>query len=152
MFGRNFKLPMQVFVGGVEAAVVEIKASQIIFLTPMATGPNSALAGQTVDVVVRDPYAGKEYTSPIRFRYYSCPTLNTVVPSSAPWNVSTVVTIAGQNFEEPVEITFTPSGPAGLRPPPDRHVRVLLPHHDRHAGHRPGARRGRLVQQRSPGR
>ncbi len=110
IFGRNFKLPMQVFVGGVEASVVEIKASQIIFLTPLATGPNSALAGQTVDVVVRDPYAGKEYTSPVPFRYYSCPTLNSVVPSSVPWNQSTVVTIAGQSFEEPVEITFESAG------------------------------------------
>ena len=115
IFGRNFKLPMQVFVGGVEASVVEIKASQIIFLTPLATGPNSALAGQTVDVVVRDPYAGKEYTSPVRFRYYSCPTLNSVVPSSVPWNQSTVVTIAGQSFEEPVEITFESAGQL-LRP------------------------------------
>lgn len=115
IFGRNFKLPMQVFVGGVEASVVEIKASQIIFLTPLATGPNSALAGQTVDVVVRDPYAGKEYTSPVPFRYYSCPTLNSVVPSSAPWNQSTVVTIAGQGFEEPVEVAFE-SGGLLLRP------------------------------------
>ncbi len=110
VFGRNFKLPMQVFVGGVEASVVDIKASQIIFLTPLATGPNSALAGQTVDVVVRDPYAGKEYTSPVPFRYYSCPTLNSVVPSSVPWNQSSVVTIAGQSFEEPVELTFESAG------------------------------------------
>ncbi len=110
IFGRNFKLPMQVFVGGVEASVVEIKASQIIFLTPLAAGPNSALAGQTVDVVVRDPYAGKEYTSPVPFRYYSCPTLNGVVPSSTSWNQSTVVTIAGQSFEEPVEVTFESAG------------------------------------------
>ncbi len=115
IFGRNFKLPMQVFVGGVEAAVVEIKASQIIFLTPLATGPNSSLAGQTVDVVVRDPYAGKEFTSPVQFRYYSCPTINTVIPLTAPWNQSTVVTIAGQNFEEPVEVTFE-SGSLLLRP------------------------------------
>lgn len=115
IFGRNFKLPMQVFVGGVEASVVEIKASQIIFLTPLATGPNSALAGRTVDVIVRDPYAGKDYTSPVQFRYYACPTLNTVIPSSAPWNQSTVVTIAGQGFEEPVEVTFE-SGGLLLRP------------------------------------
>jgi len=114
IFGRNFKLPMQVFVrsGGVdyEAAVVEIKASQIIFLTPMATGPNNALAGQTVDVVVRDPYAGKEFVSPVRFRYYSCPSINSVVPSSGTWDQPTVVTIAGQNFEEPVEISFAADG------------------------------------------
>ncbi len=114
IFGRNFKLPMQVFIrsNGVdyEAAVVEIKASQIIFLTPMATGPNNALAGRTVDVVVRDPYAGKEFVSPVRFRYYSCPSINSVVPSSGTWDQPTVVTIAGQNFEEPVEISFSAAG------------------------------------------
>lgn len=110
IFGRNFALPMQVFVGGVEASVVEIRSSQIIFLTPQATGPNSALAGQTVDVVVRNPYTGRDTTSPIRFRYYACPTINTVVPVLTPWNQSTVVTITGQAFEEPVEVTFEASG------------------------------------------
>jgi hypothetical protein len=110
IFGRNFALPMQVFVGGVEAAVVEIRASQIIFLTPQATGPNSSLAGQTVDVVVRNPYTGKDTTSPVQFRYYACPTINTVIPLTAPWNQSTVVTIAGQAFEEPVEVTYEAPG------------------------------------------
>lgn len=119
MFGRNFKLPMQVFVGGVEASVVEIKASQIIFLTPIATGPNSGLASKAVDVTVRDPYASDPTTgtatSPVQFRYYGCPTVNSVVPASTPWNQSTVVTIAGQSFEEPVEISFK-SGQLLLRP------------------------------------
>ncbi len=110
VFGKNFALPMQVFVGGVEAAVVEIRASEIIFITPMATGPNSLLAGRSVDVVVRNPYTGRDTTSPIQFRYYACPTINTVVPLSAPWNQSTVVTIAGQAFEEPVEVTFETGG------------------------------------------
>jgi len=110
MFGRNFKLPAQVFVRSgtttVEAAVVEIRANEIIFLTPTATGPNAGLAGQTVSVVVRDTYTGKEYVSPVSFRYYSCPTVNAVVPAAAPWNQATTVTIAGQNFEEPVEIVY----------------------------------------------
>ncbi len=113
MFGRNFKVPMQVFVGGVEASVVEIKASQIIFLTPLATGPNSNLAGQTVEVAVRDPYTGKAFASPVPFRYYSCPSVNSVVPASAPWNQATVVTIAGQAFEEPVEVTFSVGASGG---------------------------------------
>ncbi|MBK8595748.1 MAG: IPT/TIG domain-containing protein [Holophagales bacterium] len=115
VFGRNFALPMQVFVGGVEAVVVEIRASQIIFLTPQATGPNNFLAGQTVDVAVRNPYTGRDTTSPVQFRYYACPTINTVVPVIAPWNQSTVVTIAGQAFEEPVEVTFE-SGNLQFRP------------------------------------
>ena len=117
MFGRNFKLPAQVFLRAagttVEAVVVEVRANEIIFLTPMATGPNSALAGQIADVVVRDTYTGREFVSPVPFRYYSCPDVfpvNAVVPSSAPWNRSTVVTIAGQNFEEPVEVTYTYAG------------------------------------------
>ena len=110
VFGRNFALPMQVFVGGVEAAVVEIRASQIIFITPQATGPNSSLAGQTVDVAVRNPYTGRDTTSPIQFRYYACPSINTVVPVTTPWNQASVVTIAGQAFEEPVEVTFEANG------------------------------------------
>lgn len=110
IFGRNFALPMQVFVDGVEAAVVEIRASQIIFLTPQATGPNSPLAGRAVDVVVRNPYTGRDTTSPVQFRYYACPTINSVVPALAPWNQSTVVTIAGQAFEEPVEVTYEAGG------------------------------------------
>ena len=118
LFGRNFKLPMQVFVGGVEAAVVDIRASEIVFLTPVATGPNSGLAGRSWDVTVRDPYAtdpDSDITSPVQFRYYACPTVNTVVPASAPWNQATVVTVTGQSFEEPVEVTFT-SGGLVLRP------------------------------------
>lgn len=119
IFGRNFQLPMQVFVRAgstdVEAAVVEIRANEIIFLTPVAVGPNSVLAGQTVDVVVRDPRAGKDFVSPVRFRYYSCPTVNGAVPALAPWDRSTIVTIAGQNFEEPVEVTFR-AGSYLLRP------------------------------------
>lgn len=119
IFGRNFQLPMQVFVRAgttvVEAAVVEIRANEIIFLTPVATGPNSALAGQTVDVIVRDPRAGKDFVSPVQFRYYSCPTVNSAVPALGPWHQSTIVTIAGQNFEEPVEVTFQ-AGDYQLRP------------------------------------
>lgn len=119
IFGRNFQLPMQVFVRDgtlvVEAAVVEIRANEIIFLTPVATGPNSGLAGKTVDVIVRDPRAGKDFVSPVQFRYYSCPTVNAVVPAAAPWHQSTIVTIAGQNFEEPVDVTFE-SGGLFLRP------------------------------------
>lgn len=119
IFGRNFQLPMQVFVRAgqttVEASVVEIRANEIIFLTPVATGPNSVLAGQTVDVLVRDPRAGKDFVSPVRFRYYACPTVNSAVPVVAPWNQSTIVTIAGQNFEEPVEVTFQ-AGNYVLRP------------------------------------
>lgn len=119
MFGRNFKLPAQVFVRGgsatVEAAVVEVRANEIIFLTPAATGPNSALAGTTAEVVVRDTYTGKEYISPVPFRYYSCPSVNSVIPAAAPWNQATTVTIAGQNFEEPVEVTFN-AGSYTIRP------------------------------------
>ncbi len=66
-------------------------------------------------MVVRNPYTGKDTTSPIQFRYYACPSINTVVPLIAPWNQTTVVTITGQAFEEPVEITFEADG-IQLRP------------------------------------
>ena len=116
LFGRNFKLPAQVFVGGVEAAVVEIRANEIIFLTPAATGPNSALANTNAPVVVRDTYTGKTYTSPVSFKYYGCPSVNAVVPAAAPWNQATTITVAGQNFEEPIEATWQSSGGPVLRP------------------------------------
>ncbi len=106
IFGRNFRLPSQVFVGGVEATVVSIQPNQIIFLTPTATGPNSGLAGKANDVMVRDTYSGKE-SNTLPFTYYSCPTIGSASPAVVPWYEPTLVTITGNAFEEPVEAIMT---------------------------------------------
>lgn len=110
IFGKNFRFPSQVFVGVAEATVVSINAGQIVFMTPTATGANSAMAGTTQQVLVRDTYSGKTVTSPVSFRYYACPTAGTAAPATAAWNVSTPVTISGHAFEEPVEAVFVTNG------------------------------------------
>ena len=106
IFGRNFRLPSQVFVGGVEATVVSIAANQIIFMTPTATGPNAALANGPRDVTVRDTYSGQN-SNALPFTYYSCPTAGTASPAVVPWYQPTLVTITGNAFEEPVEAIMT---------------------------------------------
>jgi IPT/TIG domain len=106
IFGKNFRFPSQVFVGVAEATVVSITASQIVFMTPTATGARAFLAGTSAPVTVRDTYSGKTVTSPVNFQYYACPTVGTAAPATAAWNVSTPVTISGQAFEEPVEAVF----------------------------------------------
>ena len=110
IFGKNFRFPSQVFVGVAEATVVSISSTQIVFMSPTATGANAALAGTTQQVQVRDTYSGKTFVSPVNFRYYACPTTGTAAPATAAWNVSTPVTISGHAFEEPVEAVYQVNG------------------------------------------
>jgi hypothetical protein len=114
IFGNNFQFPMQVFVSTgacrIEAQVVSISYSEVVFLTPIALNGNSCLANQTVDVTVINPYTGKTATCPECFRYYPCPTFSNVVPSTVPYNQTSTVVINGQNFEEPVEATLNVAG------------------------------------------
>jgi hypothetical protein len=115
IFGKNFRFPSQVFVSGgtivnAEATVVSITSSQIVFMTPLASGANAGLAGSSATVTVRDTYSGKTVTSPVSFRYYPCPTAGTASPATTPWNVSTPVTISGNAFEEPVNAVFVAPG------------------------------------------
>jgi len=117
LFGRNFSFPSQVFVGGVESTVVSVTPTQVVFLTPAATGPNSILANSVAPVVLRTVYGGSplDVTSPNDFRYYACPVITGVAPGFAPYNVATQITITGNNFEEPVEAVFNGPGSNVIR-------------------------------------
>lgn len=120
IFGAGFQFPMQVFVGSGdcrrEAPVVSVAPEQIIFLTPIASGGNVCLAGQLVGIEVVNPATGKRATSADSFKYYACPTVTVATPSFGPYNQKTAVTINGNNFEEPVEATFSSaSGDVGFR-------------------------------------
>ena len=112
IFGKNFRFPAQVFVGVAEATVVSINSTQIVFMTPTATGARAFLAGKPWSVSVRDTYSGNMAKDPnlVTFTYYACPTAGTASPATAAWNVSTPVTISGNTFEEPVEAVFVASG------------------------------------------
>lgn len=119
IFGGGFQFPSQVFVGSGdcrrEAAVVSIAPEQIVFLTPIASGGNSCLANQLVGIEVVNPATGKRATSPDSFKYYACPTVSVATPSFGPYDQRTAVTINGNNFEEPVEATYSPEGASPFR-------------------------------------
>lgn len=107
IFGQNFAFPSQVFFGTAEAAVVSIKATEIVVLSPQATGANSGLVGP-VDVLVRNPATGLTATSPVQFTYYACPTgILGISPATVPFDQTTKVAITGNGFEEPLEVTMT---------------------------------------------
>ncbi len=118
IFGRGFQFPMQVFVSAacrVEAPVVEVKEDRIVFLTPIASGANACLANQSVQVEVVNPATGQRATAPDSFRYYPCPSASGASPSIFPYNLTTVVVINGNNFEEPIEARFIPVGGSPFR-------------------------------------
>lgn len=116
IFGQNFQFPMTVLLstnaceGSREAAVVSIKFDTVVFLTPIAANGNSCLANQLVTVTVLNPTTGKTDKLTDAFKYYSCPTVSNASPQFGPWSQTTTVTINGQNFTEPVDAQFVPSG------------------------------------------
>jgi hypothetical protein len=112
IFGSGFQFPMQVFLTGgacglqrVEAEVSDITLTTIVFKTPVAVGGNVCLSNQLVDIVILNPTTGKTASCPACFKYFSCPTITSIGPSSAPYNVSTQVAITGHNFEEPATVS-----------------------------------------------
>ncbi|HVO50295.1 MAG TPA: IPT/TIG domain-containing protein [Thermoanaerobaculia bacterium] len=112
-FGANFQFPMQVFMTGgncgaqrVEAPVISVLPSQIVFNTPIAVGGNACLAGQLVDVVILNPATGKTANCPGCFKYYACPTAGVASPSVGSATQSTTVVITGNNFAEPVVANY----------------------------------------------
>ncbi|MGA7992084.1 MAG: IPT/TIG domain-containing protein [Thermoanaerobaculia bacterium] len=112
-FGTNFQFPMQVFMTGgtcgaqrVEAAVLSVSSTQIVFNTPVAAGGNSCLAGQLVDIVILNPATGKTASCAACFKYYSCPVAGSASPSVGSATQTTTVVITGNNFAEPVIANF----------------------------------------------
>lgn len=119
IFGTNFQFPMQVFVGSgncrVEASVVEITPTRIVFLTPIAANANVCLANSIVAIEVVNPATGRRATSPESFRYFACPSAQSASPSLVPYNTTTNVSIFGNNFEEPIEANFTAENGVSFR-------------------------------------
>jgi large repetitive protein len=141
IFGANFQFPMQVFLTGgtpgpgcgaqrVEAAVISVAPTQIVFSTPVAAGGNACLANQLVDVVVLNPSTGKTATCAACFKYYSCPTVGGASPSVGDATQSTTVVITGNNFTEPVVANFsngTSTAPLQVTSVSNTSILVTLP-------------------------
>jgi hypothetical protein len=114
IFGTGFQFPMQVFLTGgspgcgaqlVEAAVSDISLNTIVFKTPVAVGGNVCLSNQLVTIVILNPSTGKTASCTACFKYYSCPTIQSISPASGPYTGGTQVVITGNNFEEPVIVS-----------------------------------------------
>jgi len=117
IFGTNFQFPMQVFMTGgacgaqrVEAAVINVAPTQIVFNTPVAQGGNVCLSGQLVDVTILNPATGKSASCSSCFKYYSCPTVANASPSVGSTTQTTTVVVTGSNFQEPVVANFRLNG------------------------------------------
>ena len=117
IFGANFQFPMQVFMTGgacgaqrVEASVISVAPTQIIFNTPIAVGGNACLAGQLVDIVILNPATGKTATCAGCFKYYSCPLAGNASPSVGSPTQPTTVVITGNNFAEPAVLNYRLAG------------------------------------------
>ncbi len=121
IFGTGFQFPLQVFMTGggcgtqrIEGTILNpITLTNVVFGTPRAIGPYSCLSNSLVDVEVLNPTTGKKASCPACFRYYGCPTVTGISPSLIPYDQTTLVTVSGNNFEEPIEATYQPTSPSG---------------------------------------
>ena len=115
--GRNFRGPIRVFFdlgNGVqrEAIVASATATQIQVLTPAVDlGAGQTQAATIVVFTEQGTSAETRLTAAFTFRRaVLTPRITTVSPDSGPISGGTRITIFGDGFEAPVQVSFTPSG------------------------------------------
>jgi uncharacterized repeat protein (TIGR01451 family) len=107
IIGAGFQAPVQVFFGGVEAAVVSVSFNQIVALTPPAFGAGRDNLNQTVDVRVRNVTSGMEATLVAGYRYVQPLQLIAISPTEERTDQPlTPVTIFGHGFQAPVAVSL----------------------------------------------
>jgi len=117
--GDGFEAPVQVFFGaggsaanfnGVEATVESVTRTEIVVVTPAATGFGQGNQNQLVDVLVRNVNSGFATVASGSYRYGSSVLLTGVGPDEVIFDSQEQVLIFGQGFEAPVTVEF-----AGIR-------------------------------------
>jgi hypothetical protein len=112
--GTGFESPVQVFFGdgtdpnaftGVEATVESVTSSQIVVRTPAASGLGNANNNQTVNILIRNLGTGFAGIGTSQFRYGSEVLITAVSPDQIPYNSRDLVTIFGQGFVAPVNVS-----------------------------------------------
>ncbi len=117
IFGEAFGSEIQVYFGSagngpgssnVEATILDVTSNRIVVETPPATGQNSNVRNQVVDVRVRDLRSGFEATLPSAFQYGGVTLmLTSIQPADGIYLGGTLVTIFGLGgFEAPVAVSF----------------------------------------------
>jgi PKD repeat protein len=113
--GNGFASPVQVFFGqgasassflGVEAQVNSVTPTQLVVVTPAATGFGQDNRNQSVDILVRNLDSGLTTIATDAFRYGTNVIITSIGPASGPQTGGTLVTIEGQGFDEPVAVAF----------------------------------------------
>ena len=103
--GDGFLAPVQVLFESLEATVESVSRTQIVVLTPAATGFGQALRNSQVNVIVRNLDNGLT-SDPGLFTYGVSLLVTAVDPNTGPYFGGTNVTIFGQGFDEPLVVDF----------------------------------------------
>jgi type II secretory pathway pseudopilin PulG len=93
--GANFQSGAQAMVNGIPVATTIVSSTEASFVTPAAT------AGSAAITVVS---SGKT-SSAVNFTYVGAPTLGTISPNFGPMAGGTTVTLTGQNFASPAQVS-----------------------------------------------
>jgi large repetitive protein len=120
ILGDGFVPPVQVIFGlrgaqgafeGVEAQVVSASRTRISATTPSAVTLGQSLLNKQVDVLVRNVETGFSTIAVSAFRYVGEDLFITdVMPREGTYRGGTTVTLLGQGFKAPVEVSFAGIG------------------------------------------
>lgn len=108
--GDGFNAPVQVFFENadgsvsVEAVVQSVTQTQIVVMTPAATGFGQPLRNSAVNVRVKNVNSGLQGVLTNGFRYGSSILITSIAPTQGLQSGGTRVTIFGQGFEAPVAV------------------------------------------------
>jgi len=120
--GRNFRPPVRVFfdVGGgrlIEGQVASVTSTQVQVLTPRVDlGAGQTLAASVVLINEAGTPSETRVTAAAAFtfrRVILTPIVVTMSPDSGPVGGGTRITIFGEGFESPVQVSFAPGASAG---------------------------------------
>jgi len=118
--GTGFQAPVQVLFGlgtsannfnGVEATVVSVTPTQIVVVTPAATGFGQTLTNKVVDILVKNVNSGFSGIGAQQFKYGTNVQITAMGPGGGSYLGGTRVTIDGSGFEGPVAVSFTFTSP-----------------------------------------
>ena len=108
--GDGFADPVQVlFTNGttsIEAQIESVSRTQIVAISPAATGFGGALKDSLVNIVVRNLTNGLEVTREGAFTYGINFVIFEIDPDEGPFFGGTRVTIFGEGFDEPLVVDF----------------------------------------------
>jgi hypothetical protein len=118
--GTGFQAPVQVLFGignsasnfnGIEATVVSVTPTQIVAITPAATGFGQVLLNKVVDILVKNVNSGFSGIGAQQFKYGTNVQITAMGPGGGSYLGGTRVTIDGSGFEGPVAVSFSFSNP-----------------------------------------